>query len=235
MAELVPITDERHSQTEPHQRSEQADNNPLPQEHADNLGDVRADRFHHADVARLLHRDRNERVHNPERRHDDYEKQQEEHDGALEPDGFEELAVHVDPGLGELRRLKIFLDFLFHLLGAVWIDCPYRDAVEGVTQAVQFLADVDRHEKELGVVQIMAGLKDAGHRQLFWEDDFAQFIDRFLFLIALRFLQLFHSVEDLAEIPRRIDGQFVADGDMKFPRELDAEHSRVPFQIERTL
>src|SRR5438270_11900612 len=80
----------------------------------------------------------------------------------------------------------------------------------------------------------MASLENAGHRQLFWENDFAQLIDRFPLFVALGFLQLFLPIEDVAEIAGRIDRQLVANVDVKFSRELDADHGRFAIQIERS-
>ena len=103
-----------------------------------------------------------------------------------------------------------------------------------IAQSVQFLPDMNRHEKKLGIVHVMIGLEDAGHGQLFRQHDFAQFVDRLALLAALRFLQLLHAVEDFAEITGRINGQLVPDVDVKFAGQLHPEHGRVAIQIERS-
>src|SRR5947209_7741693 len=163
MTEFVSITDQHHPKAQAHQSPEEPDDNSLPEKYPDDLGDVRADRFHDPDVARLLDGDRNQCVHDPERRDDDDEEEQEKHDGALEPDGLEELLVHVDPGLGVLRRLEELLDLPFDRFGGIRIDSLDRDAVKRIPQPVEFLSNKNRDEQKLRVVKIMAGLEDTGY------------------------------------------------------------------------
>ena len=152
-----------------------------------------------------MHGDSNERVHDTERRHDNDKKEEEKHHRPLEPHRFEELVIHVDPSLGILGRLEKFLDLLLYPFRAVRIDGSHGDAVKCITEPIQFLPDVNRHEKKLRVMQVMPGLEDAGYGQLLRQHDLAQFIDRLAFLVALRFLELFHSVENFAEVTGRID------------------------------
>src|SRR5438552_1827214 len=45
----------------------------------------------------------------------------------------------------------------------------------------------------------MAGLENPGNSQLFRENHVSQFVDRFLFFVALRILKFLNAVEDLAE------------------------------------
>ena len=135
----------------------------MREEDPDDLPNVCADCFHDSDLARFLHRHRDERVHNPERGHDHDEEQQEKHDRALKPHRFEKLAIHVDPGLRGLRRLEKFLDRLLHAIGRVGIDRPHRDPMQRILEPIKFLSHMHRHEEELGVVQVMAGFVNAGH------------------------------------------------------------------------
>ena len=82
--------------------------------------------------------------------------------------GFEILTVHVDPGLRALRRREKLLRSPAFTRSAPYGSIGlYRDAMERVAEAVEFLPDVNRHEQELGVVQVMAGLENAGHGQFF--------------------------------------------------------------------
>ena len=124
---------------------------------------------------------------------------------------------------------------MLHPVRAVGIHRLDRDAVERVAQPVEFLPDVNRHEQELRVVQVMAGLKNAGDRQFLRQDDFAQFIDRLAFVLALGFLQFFYAVENFAEVARRINRQLVADVDLEFARQFHPEHGRFSLEIERAL
>jgi hypothetical protein len=78
----------------------------------------------------------------------------------------------------------------------------------------------------------MAGFKNAGDRQLLWQDYVAQLIDRFFFVLSSRVLQLFDGIENLPEIPRRIDCQLVADVDLQFSGELNPKYGRIAFQIK---
>ena len=85
--------------------------------------------------------------------------------------------------------------------------------MERVAEPIKFLSDVNRHEKEFGIVQVMAGLENAGDGQFLRQNNIAQFVDRFLLFLALRVLEFFNAIENFAEIARRIDGDLVADID----------------------
>src|SRR5262249_49145367 len=87
---------------------------------------------------------------------------------------------------------------------------------------------------ELGIVQVMASLKDSGNSQFLRQNHVAQLVDRFFFFIPLGIFQFFDAIEDLPKIAGRIDGDLVADVRLQFTRELNAEHSRFAFQVELT-
>src|SRR4029077_11821841 len=116
---LIAITDQCHSEAQASDRSEKADNCPLTKEHPDNLRNVRPERFHNYDLVPLLYRHRDERAHDSKSRYDHDEEQKKKHHRACEPNRFEILAIHIDPSLGVLRRLKELLDLLFHAFRAV--------------------------------------------------------------------------------------------------------------------
>src|SRR6266550_7597053 len=187
-------------------------------------GEVRPESFHNSDLVPLLYRYGDERAHDSKSRHDHDEEQKEKHHRALQPHRFEILAIHIDPGLGVLRRLEELLDLLFHAFGAIWVVGLHRDSVQRVVQTVEFLGDVNGHEQKFGVVQVMARLKNAGDSQFFRKNYIAQFVDGFFFFFALRVLQFLNAVEDLAEIARRINCHLIADADSEFSRQLNPEH-----------
>src|ERR1022692_4576543 len=113
-AELISVANQCHAQTESAQRPKQSYDDALTEKDADDLRDISANRFHDADVARLLHGNRDERVHDPKGRYDDDKEEEEKHHGSLQAHGLEKLAVHIDPGLRVLRRLKKLLDVALH-------------------------------------------------------------------------------------------------------------------------
>src|ERR1043166_1350092 len=78
----------------------------------------------------------------------------------------------------------------------------------------------------------MTGLENAGNGEFLRQNHIAQFIDGLFFLRALRVLEFLNSVEDLAEVTGRIDGQFLAHDDLQFPGELASEHDRFALEIE---
>src|SRR6266446_640559 len=162
MTEFVAITNQCHAEPEASECSEEADDGALSEKNPDDLRDVCAQRFHNSDLAPLLHGNGDECAHDSERCDDDYEKEEKKHHRPFEAHGFKILAVHVDPGFGKLWHLEKFLDFFFHALSAVGIVGLDRDAVERVAEIVKFLADVNRHEQKLGIMQIMAGLINPG-------------------------------------------------------------------------
>src|SRR6202040_1189529 len=164
MAEFVPITDERHAKAESGERAEKADDCALTKKDPNDLGDVRAEGFYDSNLASLLYRYGNQRAHNSEGRDDNNEKEQEEHNISLEPDCFEKLTVHVDPGFGEFRwRQKVF-DFVFYPFGPVRVVGLNRDAVERVFKSVKFLSDVKWNEQVFRVVNVTASLINARDR-----------------------------------------------------------------------
>src|SRR5205807_2307874 len=110
VSEFVAIADQGHAETEAGKRAKDSDDRPLPEKNPDDLGDVRAERFHDSDLAPFLDRDGDECAHDSERRDDDNEEKQKEHHVTLEPDRFEELMIHLGPGLREHRRLDELLD-----------------------------------------------------------------------------------------------------------------------------
>src|SRR4029077_8115858 len=59
-----------------------------------------------------------------------------------------------------------------------------------------------------------------------------QFIERFLFVRALRILEVLNLVENLAKISGGIDGQFVANIDAQDAGEIAPEHGRFAVEIE---
>ena len=136
MTELVTITDQRHSQAQTSDRPKQTDNRSLTKKDPDNLRNVRPERFHNSDLVPFLHCYGDERAHDSKSRHDHDEEQKEKHHRAFQPHRFEILAIHVDPGLGVLRRLKELLDLLFHAFGAVRVVGLHRDSVQRVVQTV---------------------------------------------------------------------------------------------------
>jgi len=73
-------------------------NGPLSQKNPDDLGNVCAERFHNSDLAAFLNGNGDERAHDSERGYDDDEKEEKEHDVALEAHRFEELMIHFGPG-----------------------------------------------------------------------------------------------------------------------------------------
>src|SRR5437868_12847867 len=129
MTEFVPVTNQRHSQAQPCQGSEESDNCSLAKEDPNDLPKIGPESFHNSNFASLLYRHRDQRAHNSKCRHDHDKEQQEKHYCALEPNRFEILAVHVDPGLGVFRWLQELLDLLLHTLGAVWVVGLHGDPV----------------------------------------------------------------------------------------------------------
>src|ERR1700694_1514355 len=188
MTEFVAITNQRHAKAETGQCSKKPDDSSLAKKNPNDLPDVRAEGFHDSNFAALLHGDGDERAHDPERGHNDKEENKKEHDRPFETNCFEKLTVHIDPRFGELRNREKTLDFILHAFGAVRIVCFDRDAVQRIPEIVEFLSDINRHQKKFGIVLKAAGLENAGYGQLFWQDDLAQFIDCFLFFVALRVL-----------------------------------------------
>src|SRR5262249_7268840 len=65
-----------------------------------------------------------------------------------------------------------------------------------------------------------------------WKDDITQFVDGGFGLRALCVLEFFYSVQNLAKIPRRIDGQFVAHVDSQNAGKIASEHGRLAIEIE---
>src|SRR5205814_9720608 len=133
---LVAETDHRHPKPHASHPTKKADNCPLTKEHPDNLRNVRPERFHNSDLVPLLYRYGDERAHDSKSRDDHDEEQKEKHHRAFQPHRFEILAIHIDPGLGILRRLEELLDLLFHAFGAVWILGLHRDSVHCVVHTV---------------------------------------------------------------------------------------------------
>ena len=88
------------------------------------------------------------------------------------------------------------------------------------------------HEKILGIVQVVAGLKNTGDGEFFRENHLSQLVDCFFLFFALGVLQFFNAVEHLTKITRRIDGYLVAYACLKFSGELNPEHGRFAFQIK---
>jgi len=129
VAEFVPVTDQRHAEPETCECSEKANHSPLAKKNPDDLADVCPERFHDSNFPPLLHRHRDECAHDSERRDHHNKEQKEKHHGALEPDGFEILMVHVDPSLRELGCFEKLFDRLFYAFGAVRIIGFNRDAV----------------------------------------------------------------------------------------------------------
>ena len=74
---------------------------------------ARAEGFHHADLARLLHGHGDERVHDAERGDDDDEHQNKKHHAALQPDCVEAVFVAVNPRLCVRGRLELFIERIF--------------------------------------------------------------------------------------------------------------------------
>jgi hypothetical protein len=105
--------------------------------------------------------------------------------------------------------------------------------MQRIAKAVQFLANVNRNEKELRVMQIMPCLENPGNRQFFGQDDFAQFVDRLPLILRLGFFQFLYAIENFAKISRRIDRQLVADIDLELARQLDPHERRVSVEIVR--
>ena len=136
MTEFVPVTDQRHSQAQPCQRSEKPDNCPLAKENPNNLADIGPEGLHNSNFTPLLDRHGDQRAHDPKRRHDDDKEQQEKHHRALEPNRFEILAIHVDPRLRVFWRLEKLLDLLFHALGPIRVVSLHGDAVQRVFQTI---------------------------------------------------------------------------------------------------
>src|SRR5437660_5356215 len=104
--------------------------------------------------------------------------------------------------------------------------------MKGVAQTVKFLADVERHEEKFGIVNVMAGLKNSGDRELLRQNHFTQLINGFFFLLSFRVLEFFNAIENLAKVSGRIDRQFVTDVDLQFAREIDSKHGRFAVEIE---
>ena len=78
----------------------------------------------------------------------------------------------------------------------------------------------------------MPRLKNTGHGQFFRQNHISQFVDRFFFFFALGVLQFLNAVENLTEIPWRIDRYLVANAHLQFSRELDPKHGRFAVQVE---
>ena len=81
----------------------------------------------------------------------------------------------------------------------------------------------------------MTGLVDAGDGQFLWQNHVAQFVDCFLFFCPFCVFEFLNSIENLAEVPGRINGELVAEVNFQFPRQLDAEHGRLTLEIEGAL
>src|SRR5438552_16401446 len=79
MAELISITNQCHAKAKADQRSEKTDHHSLPEKNPDDLGYVRAKRFHDPDFAPFLHRDGNKCAHNAKGGDDHDEKKKENH------------------------------------------------------------------------------------------------------------------------------------------------------------
>src|ERR1700730_4904297 len=235
VSEFVAIADQRHSKPQTGERSEKSDHCPLPQKNPDDLGNVCAERFHNSDLAPFLHSDSDERAHDSERRDHDNKEQEKEHHVALQSNRFEKLVIHFGPGLGEHRRLEKLIERFFHLIRAEGIVGPHGDAMQRVAEIVKFLRDVDRHENKLGVVLIATRLEDAGDGQIFWQNNLAQFIERFLFIGALGGLEILNLVENLSEIAGRINSQLVADADAQNAGEIAPEHGQIAIEIELSI
>src|SRR6266404_2118560 len=123
---LVAVTDQRHPKAQASDRSKKADN----------LRNVRPERFHNSDLVPLLYRYGDERAHDSKSRDDHDEEQKEKHHRAFQPHRLEILAIHIDTGMGVLWRLEELLDLLFHAFGAVWVVGLHRDSVQRVVQSV---------------------------------------------------------------------------------------------------
>src|SRR5438105_14368413 len=104
MAELISITNRCHAKAKADQRSEKTDHHSLPEKNPDDLGYVRAKRFHNPDFAPFLHRDGNKCAHNAKGGDDNDEKKKEKHHCSLQPDRLEILSIHLNPRLSELRN-----------------------------------------------------------------------------------------------------------------------------------
>src|SRR5213596_790571 len=100
---------------------------------------------------------------------------------------------------------------MFYALGAVRVVGFDGDPMQRVTQVVQLLPDINRNEKKLGIMQVMASFKDASNSQLFRQDHIAQLVDRFFLFFALGVLQFLNAIENLAKIAWRIDRDLVTD------------------------
>ena len=136
MAEFVPITNQCHAQTKAGQRSEKTNHHSLSQKNPDDLSNVRAQRLHDSNLAALLHGHRDEGAHDAKSRDYDDEKEKEKHHRSFQPDRFEILSIHIDPGLSELGNGKQRFDLLFYALRCVRIDRLHRDSVEGIAESI---------------------------------------------------------------------------------------------------
>ena len=208
LADLVAVLDQPDAETESDGRAKKADHDALADEDADDLSGAGAQGLEDADLPRFLHGDGDEGVHDPEGGNDHDEEQDEEHDVALHVDSFEEFAIHIHPGRDAQSRIDASLHAGPDGGGFVGVDSFDGEPVNSVAEPVEFLADVQRHEEEFRIVEVTSGGKDAGHGEFQWKDHFAQLAGRFGFVPAL-----FHGVDpvnDLIQVPRRIDGDGVA-------------------------
>src|SRR5437764_8864746 len=136
MAELVPITNQCHAQAEAGQCSEKTDHHSLTEKNPNDLGYVRPQCLHDPDLAPLLYGHGDESAHDAKRRDDDDEKEKEKHHRSFQPNCFEILSIHVDPGLSELGNGKQRFDLLLYALRRVRIDRLYCDSMESIVQSI---------------------------------------------------------------------------------------------------
>ena len=103
------------------------------------------------------------------------------------------------------------------------------------SQPVELLTDVKRNKQELTVVEVAAALEDAGDRQLGGQYHLTNRVDvtplRILgsLLLKLEFIQL---LDDLAQIPRGIDGKDISHMDAECSSKLGSDHRAVAAKIQ---
>src|SRR6202011_1847887 len=81
----------------------------------------------------------------------------------------------------------------------------------------------------------MTGFENPGDGEFLRQNDIAEFVDSGFLFVTFGILEFLNAVEDLAQIPGRINRQLVADVDLQFARDVNAEHDRLAVEIEFAL
>ena len=228
-ADLVAVLNHRNAHGESRECSKNTHDHSLCNEDSDNLVRLRPQRLHDSDLAGLLHGHCDERVHDSEGGDQNDEHEKKKHDISFHADRVEDLFVHVDPAHREVWSRQGGVQFVAHRVGEVGVGGGKGQAVGTAPEVVEFLADVERHEKELAVVEIASALEDPSDLEFGWQDHLLQSGDICRFVA--RALDAVEFVKDLVEIPRRENRHILADAHSEFAGEFRADHGLVAIQV----